>query len=129
MAVGLDIQRDALTCGLWGVFHEHCPLEQLVQGVEAIAAGQMWISRWAMSSCLQEFRQASNGGGDASLKNLLSVREQEVVKLIAAGASNEEIADRLFISGHTVKSHLYRIYKKLEVPNRLQAALWAVKNL
>ena len=129
VAVGADIQRDALTCGLWGVFLEHCPLEQLVQGVEAIAAGQMWISRWAMSSCLQEFRQASNGGGDASLKNLLSVREQEVVKLIAAGASNKEIADRLFISGHTVKSHLYRIYKKLEVPNRLQAALWAVKNL
>jgi len=129
VAIGADIQRDALTCGLWGVFHEHCPLEQLAQGVEAIAAGQMWISRWAMSACLQEFRQASNGGGDASLRNLLSVREQEVVKLIAAGASNEDIADRLFISGHTVKSHLYRIYKKIEVPNRLQAALWAVKNL
>ncbi len=129
VAVGLDIQRDALTCGLWGVFSEHCPLEQLVQGVEAIAAGQMWISRWAMSSCLQEFRQTSSGGGDASLRNLLSVREQEVIKLIAAGASNEEIADCLFISGHTVKSHLYRIYKKIEVPNRLQAALWAVKNL
>lgn len=129
VAVGADIQQDALICGLWGVFHEHCPLEQLVQGVETIAAGQMWISRRAMSSCLQEFRQTNNGGGDTSLRNLLSVREQEVVKLIAAGASNEEIADRLFISGHTVKSHLYRIYKKLEVPNRLQAALWAVKNL
>jgi DNA-binding NarL/FixJ family response regulator len=129
VAVGLDIQRDALTCGLWGVFPEHCPLEQLVQGVEAIAAGQMWISRWAMSSYLQEFRQTSSGGRDASLRNLLSVREQEVVKLIAAGASNEDIAARLFISGHTVKSHLYRIYKKIEVPNRLQAALWAVKNL
>jgi len=49
--------------------------------------------------------------------------------LIADGESNEEIADRLFISSHTVKSHLYRIYKKIEVPNRLQAALWAVKNL
>ncbi len=57
VAVALDIQRDALICGLWGVFHEHCPLEQLVQGVDAIAAGQMWVSRWAMSSCLQEFRQ------------------------------------------------------------------------
>ncbi len=128
VAVGLDVQRDALTCGLWGIFHEHCPLEQLFQGVEAIAAGQMWISRWAMSFCLQEFRQTGSGGG-TSMKNLLTLREQEVVKLIAAGASNEEIADRLFISGHTVKSHLYRIYKKIEVPNRLQAALWAVKNL
>ena len=128
VAVDLDIQRDALICGLWGVFYEHCPLEQLVQGVEAIAKGQMWLSRWAMSACLQEFRQADNGG-DASLKNILSSREQEVLQLIADGESNEKIAELLFISSHTVKSHLYRIYKKIEVPNRLQAALWAVKNL
>ncbi|MCK4378281.1 MAG: response regulator transcription factor, partial [Deltaproteobacteria bacterium] len=114
VAVALDIQRDALTCGLWGVFPEHCPLEQLVQGVEAIAAGQMWISRWAMSSCLQEFRQTSSGGA-TSLRNLLTLREQEVLQLIANGESNERIADHLFISGHTVKSHLYRIYKKIEV--------------
>jgi len=73
VAVGLDIQRDALTCGLWGVFHEHCSLEQLVQGVEAIAAGQMWISRTVMSSCLQEFRQTSSGGG-TSMRNLLGNR-------------------------------------------------------
>jgi DNA-binding NarL/FixJ family response regulator len=129
VAVGSDIQRDALTCGLWGIFHEHCPLEQLVPGVEAIAAGQMWISRWAMSSYLQEFRQTSSIGGGTSLRNLLSLREQEVLQLIANGESNERIADHLFISSHTVKSHLYRIYKKIEVPNRLQAALWAVKNL
>ncbi|MEA2109218.1 MAG: response regulator transcription factor [Pseudomonadota bacterium] len=129
VAVGLDVQRDALTCGIWGVFHEHCPLEQLVQGVEAIADGQMWISRWAMSSCLQEFRQTSSSSPGTSLRNLLSSREQEVLQLIADGESNENIAERLFISGHTVKSHLYRIYKKIEVPNRLQAALWAVKNL
>ena len=128
VAVDMDIQRDALVCGLWGVFYEHCPLEQLVQGVEAIAKGQMWLSRWAMSACLQEFRQVDNGG-DASLKNILSSREQEVLQLIADGESNERIAERLFISSHTVKTHLYRIYKKIHVPNRLQAALWAVKNL
>jgi DNA-binding CsgD family transcriptional regulator len=49
--------------------------------------------------------------------------------MIAVGATNDEIADKLFISPHTVKTHLYRIFKKINVPNRVQAALWAAKNL
>ena len=53
----------------------------------------------------------------------------EVLALVSSGARNDEIADRLFISPHTVKTHLYKIYKKIGVPNRLQAALWASKNL
>jgi LuxR family transcriptional regulator of csgAB operon len=49
--------------------------------------------------------------------------------MVASGASNGEIADALNISYHTVKTHLNNIYKKIDTPNRFQAALWATKNL
>jgi LuxR family transcriptional regulator, positive regulator of biofilm formation len=48
---------------------------------------------------------------------------------VGSGAQNDEIAEKLFISPHTVKTHLYHIFKKISVPNRLQAALWVAKNL
>ena len=59
----------------------------------------------------------------------LTKREVEILSTIAEGATNEEVADRFFISPHTVKSHLYNIYKKIGLSNRLQAALWARRNL
>ena len=60
---------------------------------------------------------------------VLSQREIEILNLVAHGAMNTEIGEKLFISRHTVKSHLYNIYKKIKVTNRLEAALWAKKNL
>jgi len=59
----------------------------------------------------------------------LTPREMEILAMVAAGAKNEAIADKLCISPHTVKTHVYNIFKKIDVPNRLQAALWAAKNL
>ena len=59
----------------------------------------------------------------------LTERQTEILALVVIGATNDEIADRLCISPHTVKTHLYSIFKKINVPNRVQAALWAAKNL
>ena len=59
----------------------------------------------------------------------LTDREKEILDLIAAGYSNQQIADELFISPHTVKTHLHNIFKKINVKRRLQAALWAAQNL
>ncbi len=69
---------------------------------------------------------SSEGQEDASG---LTRREKEILDLIANGYSNQQIADELFISPHTVKTHLHNIFKKINVKRRLQAALWAAQNL
>ncbi|HHV92952.1 MAG TPA: response regulator transcription factor [Firmicutes bacterium] len=56
----------------------------------------------------------------------LTPREKEVLQLIASGLTNAEIAERLFISPHTVKNHVTNIYKKIKVEDRTQIALWAI---
>lgn len=74
-----------------------------------------------------EFQYVSEeANGDASG---LTRREREILDLIASGFSNQQIADELFISPHTVKTHLHNIFKKINVKRRLQAALWAAENL
>ncbi len=65
----------------------------------------------------------------ANETSVLSGREIEILGLVAQGAMNTDIAQTLYISRHTVKSHLYNIYKKIKVTNRLEAALWANENL
>ncbi len=122
------IERDAMACGLWGILYDGDSFELQVRGIRAVMNGEMWLPRKILSSYFQELRDNQHPEV-SSKKLLLSKRELEVLQLIAGGASNEEIAEHLFISGHTVKSHLYRIYQKIEVPNRLQAALWSVKYL
>ncbi|SMC51074.1 PilZ domain-containing protein [Desulfocicer vacuolatum DSM 3385] len=59
----------------------------------------------------------------------LTPREREILEKIVQGASNRDIADGLYISPHTVKTHLHNIFQKINVSGRLQAALWAAKHL
>ena len=80
-----------------------------------------------MTKCILEVKgHNSNSKKDLST---LTRREIEILSMLAVGATNEEIAEALFISPNTVKTHIYNIFKKIHVPNRLQAALWAAKNL
>ena len=89
--------------------------------------GELWLSRKAMSAYILK----KNGHGNHSKENdhLLTPRETEILTKIAQGSTNDEIAEELCISRHTVKTHLYNIFKKINVPSRLQAALWAAENL
>ncbi len=124
---GLNIEEELLSLGVWGVFYEEDPPENLVRGVEAIKNGEIWLSRQVMSSCLVNMRRRE--GGLRHERFVLSIREREVLLLVADGLSNDEIAVKLCLSVHTARSHVYRIFKKIKVSNRQQAAQWAVLHL
>ena len=124
---GLNVEEELLNLGVWGVFYEEDPPASLPRGVEAIRNGEIWLSRQIMSSCLVSMRRRE--GGSRQEKYVLSVREREVLQMIVGGASNDDISANLCISIHTVRSHIYRIFKKIKVSNRQQASQWAVRHL
>lgn len=121
------IEKRCISEGVRGFFYAEDQLEILVKGVQAVLDGDWWLSREVMIKCILE------GTGEDSYEKrgneVLTSRQIEILAQVAVGASNEEIADRLNISAHTVKTHLYNVFKKIRVTNRLQAALWAAKHL
>ena len=96
------------------------------KAIQAVYNGELWLSREFMSKWILSTK---GGGVSESEGNGLTAKEVQILRLIADGASNKDIADKLFISTNTVKTHLYNIFKKINVTNRLQAALWARKSL
>jgi LuxR family transcriptional regulator of csgAB operon len=127
LTAGLGIEEGTLARGARGFFYIEDSLELFSKGVKAILRGELWISREVMAKCLISEKKQNAKSGEKS--KVLTNREIEVLTRIASGETNEIIADRLCISHHTVKTHVYNIFKKINAPNRLQAALWAAKNL
>jgi len=123
----LGIEEECLWRGIRGFFYDDDSLSQFVKGVQAVLNGQLWFSRKTMTRYILENRGYSPR--HKKEKSLLTQRETEVLAHLAVGRTNQDIADRLCISPHTVKTHLYNIYKKINTSNRLQAALWAAENL
>ncbi len=120
----------AIKFGATGYILKNTEPEELVQAIHHIAQGGVIISPVMAIKLLTEFK---NSGTDARVKKTageeanLSPREDEVLRLVAQGATNKEIADSLFISENTVKTHLRNIMDKLHLANRSQAAAYAVK--
>ena len=127
MPTGQPFGNDLVKKGVRGIFYNSDPLPNFAKGVPAILNGELWYSRKDLMKCLLD----SNDDNEFALERrvLLTSREKEILILIASGISNTQIADKLNISRNTVKTHLYNIYNKIKVPNRLQAALWAAKHL
>ncbi len=130
----LDIEEKMLRCGVRGVVNTNAAPNLLIRFIMAVVAGELWFPRQLVSRCILESRgQITDIDEVVSLKSALPVtlttREREVLLEVGIGSTNEQIADHLCISMHTVKSHIYRIFRKINVPNRLQAALWASKYL
>lgn len=122
---GEEAGKKALEIGIRGIFYETDTVQSLLKGIEAIFRGELWVSREIMG---QYFIEQKNHSPKKMLP-LLTKRELEILLSLTAGASNEEISDKFYISAHTVKTHIYNIYKKIQVSNRVNAIIWAKRNL
>jgi len=121
------IEQSCVPEGIRGFFYEEDQLEIFLKGVKAVREGDWWLSREVMIKCILEGTDEDISSRRGS--EILTRRQTEILAQVAVGASNDEIAEKLCISPHTVKTHLYNIFKKIKVTNRLQAALWAAKHL
>jgi LuxR family transcriptional regulator of csgAB operon len=124
---GWGIEEEALHLGIKGFFYKQDTLKMFLKGINTILGDEVWISREILLRSAMGVRRHKHLSIQA--KSGLSTREIEILLLVGSGAPNDEIAQKLFISPHTVKTHLYHIFKKISVPNRLQAALWVAKNM
>jgi DNA-binding NarL/FixJ family response regulator len=105
-----------------GIFYKDDSRHQFIKGIRTIREGNLWLSRKMLSDCIRMPLDSQNPMPISFKK--LSNREKVILRSVASGHSNQEIADQLCISVHTVKTHLYKIYRKIDVPNRRRAALW-----
>ena len=122
-----EIVQSCLQVGVRGVFPEQIGQELFIKGVRALFKQELWYSRDELTRFVLHKKQPASPVNVSA--NLLTQREIEILSLVAVGAKNDEIAARLYVSPHTVKTHLYNIYKKIGVASRLQATLWAAKYL
>ncbi len=119
---------EAIKSGAQGYVLKHMPGEEFGRVLTDIAAGEAPLSRGLASKILAEFarlaREPVPKGAD---KEELSTREQDVLQLVANGATNKEIAAQLFISESTVNYHMKNILAKLHLRNRAQAVAYALQ--
>jgi DNA-binding NarL/FixJ family response regulator len=117
---------DALLAGASGYILKETPIAQIVDAVRAAARGESAISPRIASGLVHRLREPSQTEVDLSGVPL-TAREREVLELLARGMDNPEIAHALYLSEHTVKNYVSSILTKLQVENRLQAAVRAVR--
>ncbi|MBP7175616.1 MAG: response regulator transcription factor [Thermoclostridium sp.] len=119
----------ALQLGANGYVLKDADGSVLVEAIRKVHLGEAYIQPTMARELIVEFKRYTSGEANTSRKNsLLSDRELEVLDLIAKGHLNKEIAKKLFISEKTVKNHISNIFKKLNVSDRTQAAVYALKN-
>ena len=114
---------EALRLGVRGILLKEVPPAQILDCVRRVHAGEHWTDRRSVGRALAGFVQR-----EAALREIsrvLTVREMEVVRMVASGLRSAGIADKLHVTEGTVKTHLHRIYEKLGVDGRVQLVLLA----
>lgn len=118
----------ALRAGAAGFLLKDSPAEDLIRAVRAVAAGQSWLDPSVTGRVLATYRSGQAPATDPAAVDVLTTREREVLLAMARGRTNAEIAADLVISELTVKSHIGRIFTKLDLRDRAAAIVYAYDN-
>lgn len=120
---------EALEAGAAGYLLKDSAPAEIARAVEAAVEGDTPLSPRVARLVVQRARMSARAGGaPARMAEELTERELDVLRLLAEGLDNAEIAKALFLSPTTVKRHVSAIVSKLDVSNRMQAAIWAVRS-
>ncbi|MGQ9474740.1 MAG: response regulator [Actinomycetota bacterium] len=119
--------KQAIKAGAIGYVIKDAAKEELVKAVRAAAKGESLISTSVARKLIEEISEPSGKKKRDEGYEGLSQRELDVIKLMARGYNNRQIADILFISEHTVKVHIRNIFRKIGVTDRTNAVLWAIE--
>ena len=121
---------EAILAGANGYLLKDAPVEEVLAGIKAAMAGESWVSPGIAGRFLKRLVTGSQEPGEAVEGRVgrLTAREAEILKCVAAGKDNAQIAAELFLSHKTVKNHVSNILRKLQMQNRIEAALYAIKH-
>jgi DNA-binding NarL/FixJ family response regulator len=122
-----DLIFRALKAGAVGYLLKNSQPKDILETLRKVAAGEIFLNPELASKFLREFQRDQELEEVRRLVQTLTPREEEVLSLVATGATNREISQRLFISELTVKMHLASIFRKLQVNDRTKAAILALK--
>ena len=123
-----DMELNVIKMGAKGFLCARDSLKTLIQAIKSCYNGEIWATRRSTNIIIDNLQRKIITRKKDEVE-ILTPQEKKVLILLASGFKNAEIAQKLFISEKTVKTHINKIFKKIGVTNRLQAALWASKNL
>ena len=118
---------EAVKSGASGYLLKDSSIDEVAQAVRVVAEGQSLISPSMAIKLIDEFKSLSRPERDNPGSLRLTERELEVLRLVAKGLNNREIAKQLFISENTVKNHVRNILEKLQLHSRMEAVMYAVR--
>jgi DNA-binding NarL/FixJ family response regulator len=118
---------EAVKSGASGYLLKDSSIEEVAQAVRVVADGQSLISPSMAIKLIDEFKQMSKPEKASGPGLRLTERELDVLRLVAQGHSNKEIAARLYISENTVKNHVRNMLEKLQLHSRMEAVMYAVR--
>lgn len=123
----------AVRAGVRGLLRKDASAEAVLKAIEKVHGGELWIEHAALTRLLGELtlpEAPRKADPDAARQAALTAREQQIINAVVAGngALNRSLAERLFISEHTLRNHLVSIYRKLGVKNRLELYVYALKH-
>jgi DNA-binding NarL/FixJ family response regulator len=119
---------DALQAGASGFLLKNAPPEQLVDAVRVVAAGEALLAPSVTRRIIEQFARRPVGADVRARVESLTQREREVLVMLARGRSNSELADELFVSEGTVKTHVSSLLSKLGLRDRVQAVVLAYES-